>query len=256
MIDSDHVSIDAPMGARLRWCHLERTASLPTRSGTQSIERAIAVLECLSAAEAPLTLTEIARRVGLTREHDASAAAGARDMRVTSTRISRPSSTDSASASPCSGSGRSSDAGYQLARPVLAALSERTGESASLGVRRGAEVVVLDRVAGPAPLRFDHPAGAELAVHASAMGKVLLAFSETSIAEEVRTFASLERFTTGDHRRSSGTAQPNSPTCSERGYAIEQRGAIRRRVRYCGTRALVQWPRPRRRWSARVRASG
>ena len=85
--------------------------------------------------------------------------------------------------------------GYQLARPVLAALSERTGESASLGVRRGTEVVVLDRVVGPAPLRFDHPAGAELAVHASAMGKVLLAFSSTSIADEVRTLDVLQSFT-------------------------------------------------------------
>ena len=60
----------------------------------------------------------------------------------------------------------------------------------------GTEVVVLDRVVGPAPLRFDHPAGAELAVHTSAMGKVLLAFSGTSIADEMRTLDVLQPFTT------------------------------------------------------------
>lgn len=171
------------------------TSSDPSaRSGTQAIERAIAVLECLSASEASLALTEIARRVGL------SASTTHRLLRALAHAgyVDQDHSTEQYGLGlgvAVLGQRAIERSGYQLARPVLAALSERTGESASLGVRRGAEVVVLDRVAGPAPLRFDHPAGAELAVHASAMGKVLLAFSKTSITDEVRALATLERFT-------------------------------------------------------------
>ena len=167
----------------------------PNRSGTQSIERAIAVLECLSASENSLSLTEISRHVGL------SASTTHRLLRALTQAgyVDQDHSTERYGLGigvAVLGQRAIERAGYQLARPVLAALSERTGESASLGVRRGTEVVVLDRVVGPAPLRFDHPAGAELAVHASAMGKVLLAFSSTSIADEVRTLDVLQPFTT------------------------------------------------------------
>ena len=152
------------------------------------------MLECLGASEASLTLTEIARRVGL------SASTTHRLLRALAHAgyVDQDHSTDQYGLGlgvAVLGQRAIERSGYQLARPVLAALSERTGESASLAVRRGAQVVVLDRVAGPAPLRFDHPAGAELAVHASAMGKVLLAFSGTSIADEVRTLDTLDTFT-------------------------------------------------------------
>jgi IclR family acetate operon transcriptional repressor len=167
----------------------------PNRSGTQSIERAIAVLECLGDSETSLSLTEISRHVGL------SASTTHRLLRALTQAgyVDQDHSTERYGLGigvAVLGQRAMERSGYQLARPVLAALSERTGESASLGIRRGAEVVVLDRVAGPAPLRFDHPAGAELAVHASAMGKVLLAFSSSSIADEVRALDTLRPFTT------------------------------------------------------------
>jgi len=85
--------------------------------------------------------------------------------------------------------------GYNLARSVLEQLATDTGESASLGIRRGTEVVVIERASSPAALRFDHPTGAEIAMHASAMGKVLLAFSTNAIAAEVEALGRLERFT-------------------------------------------------------------
>ena len=85
--------------------------------------------------------------------------------------------------------------GYGLARPVLERLSAETGESASLGIRRGTEVVVIERTSGSAALRFDHPTGAEIAMHASAMGKVLLAFSTEAIETEADRLGHLEAFT-------------------------------------------------------------
>jgi len=75
--------------------------------------------------------------------------------------------------------GRAAEArsGFDLLRPDLEELAEVTGESVNLGVQQGASVLVVLRVASPQPLRFDQEPGALVPAHASAMGKVLLAFS-------------------------------------------------------------------------------
>lgn len=166
------------------------------RSGTQSIERAIAVLECLRLSDRGLALSEIAREVGL------SASTVHRLLRalVTAGYVEQDNATEHYRLGigiAVLGQRAIENSGYQLARPALAALSERSGESASLAIRRGLEVVVIDRVMGPAQLRFDHATGAELAAYASAMGKTLLAFSSSTIDAEVEQIPVLERFT--DH---------------------------------------------------------
>ena len=85
--------------------------------------------------------------------------------------------------------------GYHLAQPILARLSATTGESASLGIRRGDEVVVIERAASGQPLRFDHATGAEIQLHASAMGKVLLAFSLGTAKEIAASQPHMTRYT-------------------------------------------------------------
>jgi IclR family acetate operon transcriptional repressor len=188
------------------------------RSGTQSIERAIAVLECLRLADRPLGLSEIAGELELTmstthRLLRALVKAGyvEQDHFTEHYRLGIGIAV--------LGQRAIENSGYQLARPVLAALSERSGESASLAVRRGAEVVVIDRVMGPAPLRFDHPTGAELAAYASAMGKALLAFSSATIASEIAQIASFEQFT--EHTITDPDAlAAELANVAERGWAV------------------------------------
>lgn len=68
------------------------------------------------------------------------------------------------------------DLGLQAAFPVLEDLGSRTSESVNLGVRDGASALVVLRVESPLPLRFDQPAGTRVPLHASSMGKSLLAF--------------------------------------------------------------------------------
>lgn len=166
----------------------------PARSGTQSVERAIAILECLRLADRSLALSEIARETDLavSTTHRLLRALGKAGY------VEQDHSSEQYRLGigiAVLGQRAIESSGYQLARPILAALSERTGESASLAIRRGAEVVVIDRVTGHAPLRFDHPTGAELAAYASAMGKALLAHSTSTIEAEVDQIHSLERFT-------------------------------------------------------------
>ncbi len=185
MQDSDVVPVDEtpPVGG-------------PTgpRSGTQSIERAVALLECVGASERSLGLSEIARAVGLTpstthRLLRALVVAGYVEQEPTTEQYRLGLGI------AVLGQRALEHAGYRVAKPVLDGLSARTGESVSLGIRRGNEVVVIEQAASASPLRFDHPAGAELALHASAMGKVMLANAARSIEREVALLATFDRFT-------------------------------------------------------------
>ena len=164
------------------------------RSGTQSIERAVALLERLGASERSLGLSEIARAVGLNpstthRLLRALVVAGYVEQEPTTEQYRLGLGI------AVLGQRALEHAGYHVAKPVLDDLSARTGESVSLGIRRGNEVVVIEQAVSASPLRFDHPAGTELAMHASAMGKVLLANAARSIEREVALLATFDRFT-------------------------------------------------------------
>ena len=185
MQDSDVVPVDqtSPVGG-----------TTGPRSGTQSIERAVALLECVGASERSLGLSEIARAVGLTpstthRLLRALVVAGYVEQEPTTEQYRLGLGI------AVLGQRALEHAGYRVAKPVLDGLSARTGESVSLGIRRGNEVVVIEQAASASPLRFDHPAGAELALHASAMGKVMLANAARSIEREVALLATFDRFT-------------------------------------------------------------
>jgi IclR family transcriptional regulator, acetate operon repressor len=173
--------------------HGDRPQSV-ARSGTQSIERAIAILECLRAADGPLALSDIARRLTL------SPSTAHRLIRalVVAGYVEQDESTERYRLGlgvAVLGQRAIESSGYQLARPVLIELSERTGESVSLGIRRALDVVVIDHVAGSSPLRFDHTTGSALAIYASAMGKVLLASSTSAAEREVDRIGGFEAFT-------------------------------------------------------------
>ena len=85
--------------------------------------------------------------------------------------------------------------GYQDARGVLDELAHETGESASLGIRRDHMVQVVLVSSSDQRLRYDHELGGAIPVHASAMGKVLLAYTEGDPRSAVRGLGRLERFT-------------------------------------------------------------
>ncbi len=204
------------------------------RSGTQSVERAIAVLECFAGSERSLGLTEIARAVELTpstvhRLLRALIAAGYVEQDTTEHyRLGVGIAV--------LGQRALEQSGYSLARPVLERLSLTTGESASLGIRRGSEVVVIERTSGPAGLRFDHQTGAEIAMHASAMGKVLMAFSGESIEVEVDGLGAPTPFTDNTLASSADLATALHEI-AQRGWAtnIEERY-----VGVCGIAAPVR----------------
>lgn len=68
--------------------------------------------------------------------------------------------------------------GLDVVYPVLQGLAQQTGESVNLGVLAGEVAVVVERIESAQPLRFTQPPGTRVVLHASSMGKVLLAFND------------------------------------------------------------------------------
>jgi len=151
----------------------------PPRTGTQAIERALSVLAVLEAGADTASLTELAAKTGLSpstthrlaralcdadlmrQDPDTERYGFGRRLVTLGTRASKA-------------------LGLAAARVTLEALADETGESVNLGVRDGDEVLVLLGVSSSQRLRFDQEAGSRVPVHASAMGKVLLAFAGDS----------------------------------------------------------------------------
>ncbi len=68
------------------------------------------------------------------------------------------------------------------AHPVLDELAASLGETAFLTAARGGRIVVLDKVEGGGFLRASPSIGAEVPLHATAVGKLQLAFAPAAVA--------------------------------------------------------------------------
>lgn len=164
------------------------------KSGAQTVERAIAILNLFRADRLSLGITEIARQAGLnlTTAH-----------RLVRTLVHEqfmeqdPTNEQYRLGPALAVLGRRAveGSGIDRARPTIERLSEATGESVSVGVRSSGGVVVVVQSSSRQALRFEHPAGDAIDVHASAMGKVLLAFGEIPPDTAIDELGPLARFT-------------------------------------------------------------
>lgn len=93
------------------------------------------------------------------------------------------------------GQGYLSSAGLERAVPILRALCRSTDESVSLATLHGTTALVVLQEHSNQALRVDHLAGRELFLHASAMGKVLLAFGGLEPKDAVASLGDLPNFT-------------------------------------------------------------
>ena len=77
---------------------------------------------------------------------------------------------------------------------VLAALSDRIGETCSFSMLYGSEVVVLDRIETNWGLRLQLPAGARVPAHCTSSGKLLLSFLPRKARERLVGTAPLKPY--------------------------------------------------------------
>lgn len=81
------------------------------------------------------------------------------------------------------------------ARPVMRRLMEQTGETANLGVERGGKVLFLSQVETHASIRAFFPPGTLSQMHASGIGKALLAHMEAGRRNRLLSREQLTEFT-------------------------------------------------------------
>ncbi len=74
---------------------------------------------------------------------------------------------------------------HSIARPFLEALNQEFGETASLGILDGDEIVYLDRVLGSRPYHTSYSVGARTTAYSTALGKAILAFSPGAIVDRI-----------------------------------------------------------------------
>lgn len=153
-----------------------------SRNGIQVISRAASVLRALREDPNGLSLGQIAERVGLARstvqrivaalqEERLVFSAGSGDIRL------GPEITALAQAAKFNV--------VDLCRPLLAELSQKTGETADLSVLRGQQMIFLDQVPGTHRLRAVSAIGDVFPLTDTANGRAVLAEMPPETAERI-----------------------------------------------------------------------
>ncbi|MBI2527969.1 MAG: IclR family transcriptional regulator [Candidatus Rokubacteria bacterium] len=83
----------------------------------------------------------------------------------------------------------------RVARPHLEWLARETHENVYLGVQSGLKAIYIDRIDGTESVRVNVEIGAPRPLHATAIGKLILAFSPPSLPEAVRRVEGLPAMT-------------------------------------------------------------
>ncbi len=81
------------------------------------------------------------------------------------------------------------------ARPIMRKLMEITGETANLGIEKEGAVLFLSQVETHASIRAFFPPGTLSPMHASGIGKALLAYMDAERLERILTTTELQAFT-------------------------------------------------------------
>ena len=151
----------------------DRSTRRPNR--VQSLQRALAVLRAFDDVHPELGITEIARKVGLSKSIVMRLVATLRDEGF----LQR---------SPGSDKYRIGLAAFEIgnlyylsaslrreAEPMLLELAERFGHSAYLGTLSGDRAIYVSVIEGPGPIRVGPRIGSSAPAHTTAAGKALLA---------------------------------------------------------------------------------
>ena len=108
----------------------------------------------------------------------------------------------------------------ERARPVLRALMEASGETANLGIARSDAVLFLSQVETHASIRAFFPPGTQSPLHASGIGKALLACYDADRLAAYLDRAELVRFTEAT-LADAAALQADLQATRARGYAFD-----------------------------------
>jgi IclR family acetate operon transcriptional repressor len=162
-------------------------ASSQLRTGVASVARALSLLDALADSDRPLGVSELARRIGV----NASTASRLLATLEQTGYVERTSSGPYRLGLKLVRLSEHVLAGIDLrerARPWLQWLVDETGETATLSVPGPAEAVTVDFVPSPRSVASMARLGRPSVPHATAAGKVMLAFAEAHPAAPLTAY--------------------------------------------------------------------
>lgn len=187
-------------------------------AGTQAIRRAFAVLDLFREGEGELGVVQIAEELGLTLS--------------TAHRIARALVSEGYLAQSGGreryrlglhalllGQAAQRAMGMEVAKPVLQRLAEQTQESVNLGLADVDHAVVIQRVESTQALRFSVEVGSTVELHATSMGKALLAFND-DLRRQVETHERFKQLTDKTHGTLTGLLD-DLEEVKQRGWSID-----------------------------------
>ena len=209
----------------------------PARSGSEitAVMHAILALQCVGTQEEELGVNEIARRIGVHK----STASRLLATLESAAFVARNPETGRFNL----GIGLVSLVSpflaqlevVKAARPVLSHLALDLGETASLGLWTGAEVVMVEQTQGSRPIGQVAHAGGRLAAHSTAAGKILLANLPD---EELDAFFAHPLHAETECTRTSREALlPELMTARQTGYALN---IEEHQAETCGIATLIR----------------
>lgn len=221
-----------------------RALKLVADSGgsVQAIDRGLAVLAMIATADG-LTLTDLAQRVGLAPSTAHRILASLEAHRFVQHDEQRGLWLIGVSAFEVGTAFLRNRRLAGIGRVVMHDLMEQTGETVNLGIEDGGEVVFISQVESHVALRAFFRAGSRAAIHASGVGKALLAqfpeervkqilhkrglakFTERTLVSPADLFRQLEEirrrgFAIDDEERNLGMRCVAAPIFNEYGEAI------------------------------------
>lgn len=161
-------------------------AQPPRRFGyvSQQIQRALDVLEALSASDQGLTLSELSEALDLPKSSTVRLLANL-EMRSF---IEQDDMRRYRIGLHLFSIGGRALAGSQLrvlARPSLEQIAQYIGESTYLAIPDQGQALYIDRIESPMPVTAQSPIGSHRPLHATAVGKVLLASMEADEVDDI-----------------------------------------------------------------------
>lgn len=185
---------------------------------TQTLTRAISILDCFSPDQSELGVREIARRVGLSRSTVGRLLATMHAAGILGQNPTTRTYAMGAKVLTWAGVYAATLDVRVKARPILEHLHRMTRETVSLYILDGCERVCVERLESPEGLRFVVRVGERMPLHAGASGKVLLAFLPPDQRREILRAISLTPLT-GNTITSIPKLERELALVRKRGYA-------------------------------------
>ena len=152
-----------------------RSSAAQQASGTQAVDRALAVLAALGTTRVEASLSELAAELGLNKTTVFRLLGALEREGFVARSVERQTYCLGPALIRLGTQARRATGMHDAAHPVLSALAAETGEAATLEVLVGDEVLILDEVHGRFLVGSSPEVGTRWPAHAASTGKVLLA---------------------------------------------------------------------------------